>query len=618
MQDFQPRKTRLLRAFAVLCTMATVATLSGCGGSSSDSQATATTCDDTLKAGFKPDANTTVVLVKAFKKGDPLILSGTSTAQTPTAANDLCMVKLNVGPGNPGPASAPSTSQGIGVEIWLPTPTNWNGRVHVVGGGGFAGGVQGSTTDIAGAGGAGVVSASSWIAGTEGAVSASTDTGHANTVNGGSFAMNPDGTVNATLWTDFASRGIHEMAAKTKALATAYYGTAPKYMYWDGFSTGGRQGLKEAQANPSDFDGILAGAPAINWSRFITGELYPQVVFQRDLAGTPLTTAQQDLVSNAAIGACDVVGGQHLGYILDPSACHYDPTTDVSVLCPSSGGIGTTPDCVTTVQATALNKIWYGMTADGSVPSPAVDNGWATAASTGGPAGVQRWFGQPRGTSLYFGAYGVPGGIGLTGVYGPFPVASDQVALELQDPTVGGASFVNATGNGADGWKGLGYAQLSNAFDRGVALQAVFGDINTDSPDLSAFNARKGKLLHYHGLSDELIMPQGSIYYYNRVASQMGGFASMQSFYRLFLIPGFGHGTLNGTANPNANNPAPAPGQLYAALTDWVEKGIAPDSVVLTSPSDTPVAKSQPVCLYPKKATYTIGDPNAAASYTCS
>jgi hypothetical protein len=598
------------------------ALLAGCDGSSSSPAApVALTCDDTMKTAFQPDANTSVLLVKSFKQNDPLILSGTATAQTPTAANDLCMVKLNVGPGNPGPASAPSTSPGIGIEIWLPTKANWNNRVHVVGGGGWQGGVQGSLTDISGAGpvGVGVVLAPSAIAGGEGAVSATTDTGHPNAVNGGSFAMNPDGTINTTLWTDFSSRGIHEMAVKSKALATAYYGTAPKYMYWDGFSTGGRQGMSEAQVNPTDFDGILAGAPAFNWSRFITGELYPQIVFQRDLAGTPLTTGQQDLASNAAISACDVVGGQHLGYILDPSTCHYDPTLDVSVLCASSGGTNSTANCVTATQATALNKIWYGMTADGSVPSPASDNGWSAAASPSLPSGVQRWFGQPRGASLYLASLvPVPGGIGLTSPNGPFSISSDQVALELQDPTIAGPTFINATGNGANGWMGLSYAQMSNAFDRGVTLQPVFGNINTDNPDLSAFNAHSGKLLHYHGLSDELIMPQASINYYNRVTSQMGGLASVQSFYRLFLVPGFGHSTLNGTANPIANNPAPAPSQLYTVLTAWVEQGTVPDSIVLNSPTTTPVAKSQPICAFPKKATYTSGDPNVAASYTCS
>src|SRR5438128_974228 len=112
-------------------------------------------CDDTMKDEFKPDSLTTVLLVKAFHKGDALALSGTpATPAPPVAANDVCVVKLLVGPGNPGPAGLPSTSAGIGIEVWLPSPANWNKRIHVIGGGGWAGGVQTNTAVLAGAGGA--------------------------------------------------------------------------------------------------------------------------------------------------------------------------------------------------------------------------------------------------------------------------------------------------------------------------------------------------------------------------------------------------------------------------------------------------------------------------------
>jgi len=400
---------------------------------------------------------------------------------------------------------------------------------------------------------------------------------------------------------------------KTKALATAYYGNAPRYSYWEGGSTGGRQGLNLAQNNPSDFDGIIANYPVINWSRLITGELYPQIVFLRDLGGTPLTTAQQDLVSNAAITACDVVGGRHLGYIADPSTCRYDPTQDPTVLCTAAGGINTTAACVTTAQATAINKIWYGMTPDGSVPSPAVDNGWASATAAALPTGA-RWWGQSRGTSLY-GAFFAPFGLnGLSSPNGGFSVATDQVALELQDPRVADPSFVNASGNGQGLWKNLSYAGLANAFAQGVALQSQFGNINTDNPDLSAFKARGGKLLAWHGLADELVMPQGTINYYNRVAGAMGGMAGVQSFYRVYLVPGAGHGTPNGTSNPAADVPNFAAGQEYGLLTQWVEQGIAPDAVTLQSAG----GNSGLACVYPKKATYNgTGLVTVASSYSC-
>jgi len=568
-------------------------------------------CDDTMKDEFKPDSLTTVLLVKAFKKGESLALSGTpATPAPPVAASDVCVVKLLVGPGNPGPAGAPSTSAGIGIEVWLPTRANWNRRIHVMGGGGWAGGVQTSLTLLAGAGGPATVAT------TEGAVSANTDTGHAITGTG-SFAMNPDGTINTVLWRDFARRGIHQMAVKTKELTKAYYGRHAKYAYWDGFSTGGRQGHKLAQVHPHDFDGILAGAPAINWTRFITNELYPQIVVQRDLGGVPLTFGQMALLGNAAINACDVVNGQHLGYIPDPSECRYDPTRDVSVLCQSSGGTNTTANCVTPVQAQAMNKMWYGQTRDGTAPSPAVDNSWSRRIK-----GNQLWYGLARGTFMALLAGSNP----VTGVPTPFTIATDMVALENQNPKLATPSFINATGNGANGWKDLSYAQLAEAYDNGMMLQRSFANINTDNPDLQRFRSAGGKMLVYHGLADVLIMPQGQVNYYERVVREMGGLHAVKKFYRLFLVPGMSHGLANGTTNPNANPPLPGgvgpsgTTQLYDVLTHWVEKGIAPTRIDISSPVTPafPVAKSRPICAYPKKATYVGGDINVASSYVCA
>lgn len=590
----------------VLFGSAVAALVGGCGGDDSPAAAAPLNCDDSMKTLFAAGADTTVVAVKAFSKGASLSLAATPAAGTPVAANEVCMVKLLVGPGNSGPAGAPSTSAGIGIEVWLPSRQSWNQRFHAIGGGGWQGGGAGSATEVASLNAA-------TVATVESAVSSFTDTGH--TSGDGSFAMKPDGTINETLWVDFASRAIHEQAVKTKALAKAYYGTAPKYSYWDGGSTGGRQGLNLAQNHPEDFDGIVALFPAINWSRFITAELYPQIVFQRDLGGTPLTTAQQDLMSNAAIAACDLVGGQHLGYIPDPASCAYDPSTDPGVLCTAAGGTNTSSACVSVAQARAMNKVWYGMTADGSVPSPAADNGWPAADTAALPTGSFRWWGLARGTSTYAATYAPVGLNGLASPRGAFPIASDQVALELQNSAIADPSFLNASGNGQSLWKVLSYAQLSNAFDQGIALQSRFGNINTDQPDLSAFKARGGKLLTYHGLADELIMPQGTVNYYNRVTAQMGGLASVQSFYRLYMVPGVGHGTPNGTSNAFADVPNFGPTQVYDMMTKWVEQGTAPGAATLQSAQGS----SGLVCVYPLKARYAgTGSPRAASSYQCS
>jgi feruloyl esterase len=567
-------------------------------------------CDLSLKKVFAADKLTNVLLVKAYKRGEPLVLSEPVTARTIRAAHDLCLVKVSVGPGHPGPADAPSTSAGIGIEIWLPAASVWNERVHVVGGGGWVGGDAASPTRI------GAMRAIS-IAQTEGAVTSMTDAGHGGTdpglpSSGGAYMMNPDGTINKALWNDFASRSLHEQAVKTKELATAYYGRAPKYSYWDGASTGGRQAINLAQNHPEDFDGIIASLPALYWTRFTTAALYPHIAFQRDLASVPLSHEQQDLVSNAAIQACDVVGGQHLGYIMDEAACRYDPTQDPKVLCARDDGNNTTPTCVTKIQANVFNKIWYGLTSDGSVPLPAVDNGWDKQLE-----GVHRWYGLPRGTSLHetflYNLFHVPAGHAT--VPSPWSIPIDQVALELQNPTLANATFKNATGDGADLWKTLSYVQLANAFDRGIALQPVFGYVNTENPDLSAFKARGGKMLTWHGINDEVIQVQGTVHYYKSVIENMGGLDNVQIFYRLYLVPGNGHGPHNGTSNKDAY--PPEPGDFYPLLVDWVEKGIAPGRIDISTPPSAPVHITQPICPYPQKATYTGGDPRATTSYIC-
>jgi hypothetical protein len=560
-------------------------------------------CGDVQKSYQPTDA--TVTLVQAFAAGEPIRLADT-TGTPPTAPKDLCLVKLLVGPGNPGPASAPSSSAGIGIEIWLPAAAAWNGTIHNTGGGGWAGGADHqSTTRIATPGNAELAAA-------EGSVVGATDTGHA--VGNGSFAMNPDGSPNATLWQDFSERSLHVLAVQTKALAAAYYGKAHRFAYWDGCSTGGRQGYKLVQTHPTDYDGYLVNAPAFNWTKFITAELYPQTVIQRDLGGVAPTAAQHALVSGKAVSACDAVGGMRLGYVLDPERCTYDPTRDASVLCVgqtgSDGVAGTNaaPECVTTVQARAFNKFWHGQTADGSVPDPAANNGFNATLTD-----RQLWYGLARGAALDR----------LAGA-SPFPIATDMVALELQDARLATPSFTNATGNGVDGWKALAYGQLANAFAQGVSLQSSFGAINTDDADLADAVKAGVKILSAHGLADTLIPPQGSIHYYTRVANLDGGFARTQAYNRLYLVPGMGHcaglGSATGVPGTSpqvteATLPLPAKGQLFGVLRDWVEKGTAPEGIILQSADAT---ASGLVCPYPQKPTYSAAAPaSSAAGYAC-
>ena len=183
-----------------------------------------------------------------------------------------------------------------------------------------------------------------------------------------------------------------------------------------------------------------------------------------------------------------------------------------------------------------MNKIWYGMTTDGSFPAPVQANGFAEQLQPG-----QLWFGYPRGPQLTAGGTGFAVADSSNGVPIPLPFAPQQVALELQRPSLATPLFRNATGNGMNGWMSFSYSDLASAFAQGVSLNAAFGNINTDSTDLSGYKARAGKLITFHGMADPLTTPQWSINYFVDVASSMGGTAATQDFYRLFLIPGMGH-----------------------------------------------------------------------------
>ncbi len=205
----------------------------------------------------------------------------------------------------------------INIEVWLPPAANWNHRFQAEGGGGYAGTISYSALALAVAG----------DAQTGPFATASTDTGHpaAGTANGqggangaqggGGFALNPaTHALNEGLITDFASRSLHEMTVKAKAVIKAYYGQPQTYAYWNGCSTGGRQGWMEAQRFPDDYDGILAGAPAFNWDRFIPAELWPELVMNLNV-GAPISQTKLNAINVAAVKACDAIDGVTDGII---------------------------------------------------------------------------------------------------------------------------------------------------------------------------------------------------------------------------------------------------------------------------------------------------------------
>src|SRR3989449_2121885 len=194
----------------------------------------------------------------------------------------------------------PPSVDRVKVFIGLPT-TNWNGRFRGNGGGGFSGGNAGSLR--------GPVA--------QGYASGATDTGHEG--GSGSFALDANGRLNWQAIRDNAYLGIHDMTVVGKALAQAFYGKAPRYSYFVGGSTGGRQGLMEAQRYPNDYDGILSACPAINWQRFLPADIWPQVVMVA--AGNFVPKAKLDAATAAAVAACDASDGVSDGVIDDPARC---------------------------------------------------------------------------------------------------------------------------------------------------------------------------------------------------------------------------------------------------------------------------------------------------------
>lgn len=569
-------------------------------------------CGERLKLAMSRDPATEVLLVKQFRKGDSLVLKdaspgansaaaveGGKKAGPPIAGSDLCLVKLLIGPGNPGPKDAASTSSGIGIEVLLPSSDRWNQRIRAYGNSGWSGTPQADRSAIAS-------DDLHVAAAAKGYVVATSDNGHAGSPINGSFAMSPDGGINTTGWQDFSERSLHELAEKTKLLTKYFYGRSHQYAYWDGFSTGGRQGLKLAQAFPNDFDGILVGAPAINWSRYHTAGLYASISMQQDL-GYSIAPEKLNRVTAAALAAC---GGATLGFLIDPLSCRYDPSQDASILCTEKeasnrpAGATSRSSCLTKAEAVVINKIWYGQTADGAAPSPASDNG-----NTNLLEGKRRlWFGWTRGTDLKSTpAGGAPGQV----------LAADQTALELQDPELGSPLFKNATGHGKNQWlHQLDYAGLANAQSKGELLQPQFSHINTDSPDLRQFSKAEGKIVMYQGLADEYIPPQGAMNYYERVIATMGGAEGVSQFYRFYLIPGFTHsGRSEGLPFVPVPQPVSGRDEMFSALLVWVEQDAAPGNIVVKS-SD--LSTSLPLCPYPQKAVYGgVGSVRTASSYVC-
>jgi feruloyl esterase len=389
---------------------------------------------------------------------------------------------------------------------------------------------------------------------TKGYATASTDGGHQSEaiVLGDWMLGNPG------LWSDFGYRAIHEMTRKAKAIIEAYYGQPPQYSYFTGCSGGGQQGLAEAQRYPADYDGIVSGAPANCPTRMWPGETWPSYVTHRNEASA-IPVEKLALIHEAALAACDALDGVEDGLIDDPRKCDFDPST---LLCKGEDA----PDCLTAGQVDSVKKVYEGL------KDPTT--------------GEQFWPGYEPGSEL-----GWPGHIGE-----PFVIPQGYFkGIVFEDPNWDWTTF--------DFTDPEDFAILYDA-------DARYGPIlNATDPDLTAFKELGGKLILWHGWSDQNIAPRNTINYYNNVVAEIGSEAETQEFLRLFLAPGVGH--CRGGEGPDTFD-------ALAALEQWVENGIAPDMIIASKVKDGKVVFTRPLCPYPQVAQYKgTGSTDDATNFVC-
>lgn len=453
----------------------------------------------------------------------------------------------------------PTTQSDIRFEVWLPAPEDWNGRYLGTGNGGFAGSI-----------GYGPLHA-----GLErGFATSATDTGHVGTARDTMWSIgNPEKVV------DLGWRSIHETAVVSKRIVETYYGQPANRSYFSGCSTGGRQGLTEAQRFPGDYDGIVVGAPANYWNELhaVGGQIYSDLIHGR-MAW--LSEAKLRLVNDAVMAQCTTSGG----LLEDPASCTFDPST---LICAA----GESRDsCLTRQESEAVASLYDGLrSADGTLLYPGMAPGHEVSWSPGIFGREPDSFTQSLKYPFTTGYFGV---------------------LHYQDPE----------------WS-------PREFDLASDLAAVRGGLigwatYAENADLSAFWARGGKILQYHGWHDPGIPARASIQYYEDVARREGGLAAIRPNYRLFLGTGMEH--CGGGPGPNAvggvssaRSPDLTPEtDVLAALVRWVENDSAPERIIATRYANNnptgAVEARRPWCPYPAVARYDgRGDPAAASSYSC-
>ena len=427
----------------------------------------------------------------------------------------------------------PSSDSNIKIEVWLPM-SGWNGKFQAVGNGGWSGAIG---------------YAAMQQALRRGYATSSTDTGHEGSR--GDFVLgHPEKLI------DFGYRSEHEMTIAAKAIISAFYDQAPKYSYWVGCSAGGRQALKEAQRFPDDYDGIIAGAPASDWTgRAATAMRVRQAVHKDERSYIP--PEKYRLIHDAVLRTCDALDGVTDGLLTDPTRCHFDPGT---LQCKSDDAAAAS--CLTSPQVEAARAIY-------ATKVNAKTGREITALQPGSELGWGTWAGPQM-----------------------FSIGVDHFRFVV--------------------FKNPDWDPMTLNFDKDiVAAEEIEHDtINALDPNLQPFFNRHGKLIQYHGWNDPQISPGSSVNYYKSVTSALGGADKVDASYRLFMVPAMAH--CSGGEGPNTFD-------MLSALERWVEQHQAPETIIATHRTPGGEAdRTRPLCPYPQVAAYRgSGSADAAANFVC-
>ena len=449
---------------------------------------------------------------------------------------------------------APEPGSDIHTEMWLPL-AGWDGRLSAGGNGGFAGSIEtGALASAVRAGQVGV----------------STDTGHVGGAGDGAWARGRPEKVR-----DYGWRAFHLSTVAAKAITARVYGRMPEHAYFASCSNGGRQALMEAQRFPEDYDGVIAGAPALDWTGVAAALIWDVQALAKP--GARIGADQAPLLQAAVLAACDGVDGKTDGLIADPRRCRFDPAV---LAC----GQRTVTGCFTPAQIEALRQIYAGPTTpDGRRLYP----GFPPSGSEVGSLPDFGWNGwifppanRPSNQALY-----------------PKAMLED-----LTSPPLGTVATFD-------------FARDPQRLDA-----ALGADLNAKDPYLRRFFARGGKLILWHGWADPALPPGRTLTYYDNVLKHSGSRAAQSV--RLFMAPGvqhcFGGAGLSSFGQAGAPPPGSGPeDDLAAALQAWVEIGRPPERINARhlanflagamDPLGSPATATGVICAWPKTPAGDVG-----------